>query len=85
MSYKIIFSELAEKAFYSLDKAVQAQILKRLDKAAQNPRAFVKGLTGIKYLSLRAGDYRAIVDIDEKASLIMVLDVGHRKKIYKKR
>ena len=85
MSYRIIFSELAEKRFYNLDKTVQEQMAKRLSKAADNPRMFVKGLTGIKHLSLRAGDYRAIVDIDESSKLIMVLDVGHRREVYKKR
>ena len=85
MTYRIIFSELAEKKFYSLSKAVQGQIIKRLDKAKENPKLFVKGLTGIKHFRLRAGNYRVIVDIDERSGLIMVLDLGHRSEIYKKK
>jgi mRNA interferase RelE/StbE len=84
MSYRIIFSELAERRFCGLDKKVREQITKRLSKAAINPKPFVKGLTGIKYLSLRVGDYRVIMDIDESSKLIMVLDVGHRRDIYRK-
>ncbi len=84
MAYKVIFSKLAEKAFLGLSKTFQMQIAKRLNLAAENPKPFVKKLTGLSELSLRAGDYMLIVNIDETAKLIMVLDVGHRREIYKK-
>ncbi|MDE1856598.1 MAG: type II toxin-antitoxin system RelE/ParE family toxin [Candidatus Micrarchaeota archaeon] len=82
MSYQIIFSELAERRFYDLSRDAQIQIAKRLSKAKEDPRPFTKGLTGVRHLVLRAGDYRVIIDLDDKNKVIMVLDMGHRREIY---
>ncbi len=32
---------------------------------------------------LQVGDYRVILDIDEGNLIILVIKIGHRKKIYK--
>ena len=44
----------------------------------------IKKLRGYPYHRLRVGDYRVIFQIDKGKLLILILEVGHRKKIYKK-
>jgi len=40
-------------------------------------------LVGDPGYRLRVGDYRVILDIDEGNLFILVIKIGHRKKIYK--
>jgi mRNA interferase RelE/StbE len=77
----------AAKAIIRLDKTIRNQItgyLKQLE-ALDNPRAHGKALTG-RYTGLwryRVGDYRLICQIKDKEIVILVLDVDHRKNIYR--
>lgn len=50
-----------------------------------NPRQFGKGLTGNKAGAwrYRIGDYRIISHIDEVKIVILILEIGHRRDIYK--
>lgn len=84
MTYKVILSSLATKRFYALDRKVQVHLARRLDAASSNPMLFMKKLKGVRYFALRAGDYRAILDMDKKSGVMLVLDVGHRRDIYKR-
>ena len=34
------------------------------------------------YLSLRIGDYRVIYEINRDKKLVVILFIGHRKKVY---
>jgi len=48
----------------------------------ENSFRFVEHLEQIEGYKLRVGDYRAIIDIDNKKNIIHVLKMGHRKNIY---
>jgi mRNA interferase RelE/StbE len=86
--YKIEFSEKAKKSIKKLDRQVQKKILDYIDeKICKNP--YHKRL-GIKLSyekaglwRYRVGDYRIICEINDKKITILVLDVGHRRDIYK--
>lgn len=77
----------AAKAITQLDKPIRNRItdyLKQLE-ALGNPRTQGKALTG-KYSGLwryRVGDYRLICQIKDKEIIILVLDIDHRKDIYR--
>ncbi len=77
----------AAKAIIRLDKPIRNQItgyLKQLE-TLDNPRAHGKALTG-QYAGLwsyRVDDYRLICQIKDKEIVILVLDVDHRKNIYR--
>jgi mRNA interferase RelE/StbE len=47
------------------------------------PQVHVTKLVGDPGYRLRVGDYRVILDIDEGNLFILVINIGHRKKIYK--
>jgi mRNA interferase RelE/StbE len=84
MTYEIRWTEHTASKFDKLEKAAQERIIERLESAAENPFIVAKRLKGSTFYSIRARDYRVIVSIENKIMLILVLDVGHRSKIYKK-
>lgn len=81
--YSIIYSELAVKQLKKLDKEMQQRVLSSLERCRIRPQAHVKRLVGCEYFRLRVGDYRIIMDIQEDKLIIFVVELGHRKSIYK--
>lgn len=87
MKYKVIFSKGAIKQFEKLDKHISSLILGWIEKnldGCENPRQHGKALIGDKsgQWRYRVGDYRLICEIMDEEIKILVLEVGHRKKIY---
>ena len=82
MTYEIIFSGAALKQLKKLDKSAQERIISTLERIRIRPQSHVKKLVGDSGYRLRVGDYRVILDIDEGILVVLVLKVGHRKKIY---
>ena len=88
MVYKLEFSKRFDRQFSKLDKSTQRYIfnwlIKHLDNV-ENPRYSGKSLTGNKQglWRYRIGNYRVIVDISDTNSVIIAVEVGHRKFIYK--
>lgn len=53
-----------------------------------DPRAAGKNLVGPKlgsYWRYRVGDVRVVCDIQDQAVLILVVEIGHRHKVYRGR
>ena len=77
-----------DRQFSKLDKSTQRYIfnwlIKHLDNV-ENPRYSGKSLTGNKQglWRYRIGNYRVIVDISDTNCVIIAVEVGHRKFIYK--
>ena len=84
MSYQIIFLEFAEKQLTKLSKDVQKRIISTLKRCQVRPYPHVKKLVGSKYFRLRVVDYRVIMDIINGELMIHVIEIGHRRNIYKK-
>ncbi|MBT6995440.1 type II toxin-antitoxin system RelE/ParE family toxin [Candidatus Woesearchaeota archaeon] len=84
MSYSLGYSKLAEAQIKKLDKSLQKRIISKLGRIRVRPFSYVKKLIGVPEYSLRVGDYRIILDIVKGKLIILVLEVGHRKNIYKK-
>ncbi|MDU8949318.1 MAG: type II toxin-antitoxin system RelE/ParE family toxin [Veillonella sp.] len=88
MVYKLEFSKRFDRQFSKLDKSTQRYIfnwlIKHLDNV-ENPRYSGKSLTGNKQglWRYRIGNYRVIVDISDTNCVIVAVEVGHRKFIYK--
>jgi len=84
MSYEVTFSNFADKQLSKLPLNVQYRIVSTIKRCQIRPYSHVKKLVGSKYFRLRVGDYRVIMDIIENKLIIHVIEVGHRKNIYKK-
>ncbi len=82
MTYEIIFSDKAFRQLGKLERSLQERIIAVLERVRIRPEAYVTKLVGDPGYKLRVGDYRVIMDIDNKRLEILVLKVGHRKNIY---
>ena len=82
--YEIILSKRVEKFLDKLKSKDRERIILSLDKLRIRPESYLKRLVGEKSYKFRVGNYRLIVDLQKDKLLVLVVDVGHRKKIYKK-
>ena len=83
MTFDIIFSPNAQKQFDRLEKTIQERISSSLDRIKMRPYDSVKRLSGYPYYRMRVGDYRLILDVIENKLIIIIIEVGHRRNIYK--
>lgn len=81
--YSVQFSKYADKQLDKLPTEIQQRIVKALDRIKIRPFHFVKRKEGTPYYILRVGYYRVILDIRANELIIIVIELGHRKKIYK--
>lgn len=81
--YELIYSKAASKHLKKLDRPVQERIVSVLERIRVRPEAFVTRLVGRPGYKLRVGDYRVILDIDKGRLMILVIEIGHRKNVYK--
>ncbi len=84
MTYEVIFSDKALRQLKKMEKNDQERIIAVLERIRVRPEAYVTKLVGDPSYKLRVGDYRVIMDIDNKILRILILKVGHRKNIYNK-
>lgn len=82
MIYGIIFSDKALEQLKKMERNVQERIIVALERIRIRPEKYVTKLVGDPGYKLRVGNYRIIMDIDNKELQILVLKVGHRKNIY---
>ena len=62
----------------------EARIKAALERTRIRPEAYFERLVGEPRYKFRAGEYRIIAEITQGKLLILVVEVGHRKNIYKK-
>ena len=84
MSYKIHWSNKADKFLEKLPREISHRIAHKVDSIKDEPFRFVEHYEGASYFKLRIGDYRILLDIDSSLKLIEIRVVGHRKDVYKK-
>ena len=84
--YSVIVSKSAKKTLSKLPNEVVKKILDALDDLVEEPRPMgyiqLKGRGGYR---IRIGNYRVIYDINDDELLILVVEIGNRKEIYKKK
>ncbi len=82
MTYEIVFSDRAFNQLKKMEKNVQERIIAVLERIRVRPETYVTKLVSDPGYKLRVGDYRIIMDIDNKILRILILKIGHRKNIY---
>lgn len=83
MTCEVKWTESAFKKLQKLDPIIRKRIIDRLENVSEDPFLFAKKLTGSNLWSIRVGDYRVIMSIEIGVMVILVIDVGHRSKIYR--
>ncbi|MDZ7836286.1 MAG: type II toxin-antitoxin system RelE/ParE family toxin [Alkalibacterium sp.] len=86
--YQVEFEKGAQKTLKKMDKHQSLLIMGWIKKNLVNctdPRQHGKGLVVNRSgeWRYRIGDYRLIADINDETVTILMLEIGHRKDIYK--
>ncbi|MFC5804938.1 type II toxin-antitoxin system RelE family toxin [Streptomyces formicae] len=88
MKYAFEFTAAARRQLRSIDRTTALRILHALSRLGDDPYrddADVKKLAGHDDLyRLRVGAYRIAYTIDDGKLVILVVEVGHRREIYRR-
>lgn len=84
MGYTIKFTNHAASQIKKLPQEIKDRIEVSLRRIQTRPFDFIDRLVGQPYYKLRVGEYRIIMDIINEDLIILVVEVGHRKNIYKR-
>jgi mRNA interferase RelE/StbE len=87
MSYRVEVAPAAVRQLRKLDPTARRRVQAAIELLAQEPRP-----SGAKKLAggegewrVRTGDYRIVYEISDTVLLVLVVAVGHRRDIYRRR
>jgi len=85
VKYRLVYTHRAIKDIRKLEAKIKSRIGKTLLRYELDPLKYAETITESKFgtYRFRIGDYRVIFDLE--GDEIVVLRVGHRKDIYRKR
>jgi mRNA interferase RelE/StbE len=83
--YRIEVTLDALRALAKLDKPVRRRVQVAIDGLGQNHRpSGVIALQGLRgAYRLRVGNYRVIYTVDDNRLVVLVVELGHRREIYR--
>ena len=86
--YRVKYEKKAIKQLEKIDRPERYILRSWIEKnlvGTTNPRQHGKALKGElnEYWRYRVGDYRIIAEINDDEVLILVIEVGHRRDIYR--
>ena len=85
MSYEIKIRKKAQKSLSKIPSPFQSNIIEAIKKLTETPFLHQsKKLTGREAWRIRIGNYRVIYEVFENELVVLILNIGHRKNIYKK-
>ncbi|MBE0512624.1 type II toxin-antitoxin system RelE/ParE family toxin [Candidatus Bathyarchaeota archaeon] len=82
MVFTVVLHPKAAKALKKIEKLIRLRIIEELRELRNRPERVGKRLKYSDFWSLRVGDYRVIYEIDRDKNQVVILFVGHRKKVY---
>lgn len=89
MAWTIQYAESAVRQLKKLDRSIAIKIVDYLDERVaflEDPRSVGKKLSGPRfgtYWRYRIGDVRVICDVQDLQLIVLVLELGHRKEVYR--
>lgn len=84
--YQLSYSSQARKFLKKLDKKTAIHILSKLEELIEGDENLdVKKLNGSlkSQFRMRVGDFRIIYEVAEHEIIVYIIEIGHRKEIYK--
>lgn len=88
MAWRIEIDKDVQRAMKKLDRQVAKRITSKLREISrlEDPRSMGKALVGnlAGLWRYRVGDYRIVCDIEDDVLLVLVVDIAHRKEVYKR-
>lgn len=85
MKYELVYTARAVRDIENLDENVKQRIGKTIIRYKENPLEYAEKLTDstLGTYRFRIGDYRVIFDIEGRD--VIILRIGHRKEIYRRK
>lgn len=89
MTWTIEYNAAVRKSVEKLDSNVRKRIKRFLEErvaALEDPRQIGDTLKGTELGHLwryRVGDYRILCDIQDKKLIVLVVDIDHRRQVYR--
>ncbi|MDE3023693.1 MAG: type II toxin-antitoxin system RelE/ParE family toxin [Pseudomonadota bacterium] len=88
MAWTIDYADTAKGQLHILDKQMARRIVNFMDEriaGLENPRSKGKALTGPlgSFWRYRVGDCRVICEIQDIMLRVLVVQIGHRREIYR--
>lgn len=80
------YEKAAFRTLRDLDGKTRKRLVDRIEALAKNPKApnnNVKKLQGVEGYRLRVGDWRIVYRLQDRELVIVVIDIGQRKEIYR--
>ena len=83
--HEVYVERTAERDLKALPSQVFRRVVSHINTLSQNPRPpGCHKITGSRSdWRMRIGDYRVIYEIDDKAKIVRVMRVGHRREVYR--
>jgi mRNA-degrading endonuclease RelE of RelBE toxin-antitoxin system len=82
LTFQVLLHGSAARDLKKLDETNKLKMKKALNELAEDPFKVGKQLHPSHFWSIRSDDYRAIYEINKEQNQVIVLFVGHRKKVY---
>ena len=83
--YRVSVDPRARKHLAHIDPVIRHRLAKALDALCTEPEppgcTPLKGAPGV--LRLRVGDYRIVYSINRKKNSVLIIDIDHRRDIYR--
>jgi mRNA interferase RelE/StbE len=84
VSYEVVILPRARKELDALPAQQRLAAEIKIETLHENPRPVgCKKMTGREGWRIRTGDYRIIYKIDDGMKIVTVVNVGHRREIYR--
>jgi mRNA interferase RelE/StbE len=84
MTYRVSILRRAFKALEKIEDAEYQKIIKAISDLEINPRPHgCKKLSGRSGWRIRIGTYRILYEIQDSELIVLVVDAGHRREIYR--
>ncbi len=86
MNYTVDIKPAAQRNIRKLPQSLQIRITQKLKSLETEPRQGAKKLQSFESrYRVRLGDYRIIYEIYDNILLVVVVDVGHRGNVYRRK
>ncbi len=83
--YELLIKHSVARDLRGIPREDVERILERISELPRDPRPLgVEKLSAQERYRLRQGDYRIIYGIDDRAQLVEVVQVGHRRDVYRR-
>lgn len=84
-TYRLEITRDAVRALAKLDKPIRRRIQTAVDGLRHDPRphgtAALRGASDL--YRIRVGDYRVVYTVQDERLLVLVVDLGHRREVYR--